>query len=540
MKGFPIITGAFVIALAISTAFGQNYSGATTTFPGCGTSGCHDTAERPEFLQWMGTAHASAYDSLSAFVQQTARCLECHTTGWDTTMANLGADDFVTVADPYEGNFNVTIDDSTEFFKKTNVQCEACHGPTEFSVNHPPPTLITAEDCGQCHQGQHTPYLENWLESKHAISNSNANPFLQGKFRNDPNCSGCHTFQGLIQFVGTTPADTLNNIPDIANPPGDAALPVVCATCHDPHDAMNEGQLRLPAADLCVKCHNPQLAKLELGDEPHNTPSAMFAGEGAFEFPGFTYRRMEDESHQTTPPASDRKCVTCHVFMTAFDDGGTPEDPSDDVLANTGHTFEPRIESCEQAGCHVNGLDIPPGSTLEFDHEGHRTLTRSLLDSLETILASVSSEDSTTQAFAEALFNLQFVENDKSLGVHNPSYTVDVLRNTITYIDTVLVTSVEPRPDELAGIPKAFALYQNYPNPFNPTTKVRFDVPRAGHVKLIIYNALGQEVQTLVDERLTPSSYEVEFNAANLSSGLYFYKLVTDNFVTTKKMLLLK
>lgn len=443
--------------------------------------------------------------------------------------------------EPDTEQFNITITDSTEFFKKTNVQCEACHGPASFhtaNITNRPPTLVTAEDCGKCHQGAHTPYLENWLESKHAISNTNASPFLQDRFPNDPNCSGCHTFQGMIQFIGITQADTLNMVPGIANPPGDESLAIVCASCHDPHDRKFEGQLRLEAANLCAKCHNPELDALEEGDEPHNTPSAMFDAVGAFESAGFNYDRLS--AHQQLPPTSTKKCVACHVFMTPFDDGGTPDDASDDVLANTGHTFEPRIEACIQAGCHVNGLEIPAGSALPFDHEGHRTLTMTLLDSLGNILANVSAEDSATQVFKQALFNLQYVANDKSLGVHNPDYTLDLLQNTITFVDTALVTSVELRLDATTGIPKIFALHQNYPNPFNPTTRIRFDVPVTGHVKLVIFNSLGKEVEILVDKSLTANSYEVEFDATNLSSGLYFYRVIAGTFASTRKMLLLK
>ncbi|NIR47087.1 T9SS type A sorting domain-containing protein [candidate division KSB1 bacterium] len=539
-----------IIAFALTaTAFGQE----EPTFEGVADcQGCHAGGPGGNQIPfWEETKHAVAYDSVSAFVQQTARCLECHTTGWDTTKANLGADDFVTVEEPYDGSFNVTIDDQEEFDKKKNVQCESCHGPASDHIAGafddprvlPPKDPVLAETCGSCHNTQHHPNFDNWLESKHAVADVNANPFLQNLFRNDPNCSGCHTFQGFLEFVGDTPADTSNLVPNIAEPPGDAAYPIVCATCHDPHDTKNgESQLRLPITDLCVKCHNPELEALEEGDEPHNTPSVIFEGVGAFQFDGFEY---DTESvHQVLPAIQQRLCATCHVFMTEFDDNGTPDDPSDDILANTGHTFEPRIEACQQSGCHVEGsgaeLDIDPGSEFDFDHRGRQTTTQTLLDSLEAKLANATGEDSTTQAFSQALFNLQFVANDKSRGVHNPDYAFDILRHTITFIDTALFTSVEPIADDIIGIPETFALHQNYPNPFNPSTTIRFDVPKSGHVKLVIFNSLGQVVETLVDEQLKPDTYEVEFNASQYSSGLYFYKLVSDNFTTTRKMLLLK
>jgi len=96
------------------------------------------------------------------------------------------------------------------------------------------------------------------------------------------------------------------------------------------------------------------------------------------------------------------------------------------------------------------------------------------------------------------------------------------------------------------NLPTEFALEQNYPNPFNPTTTVQFDVPVKSHVKLEIFNVLGQKVTTLVDEEKAPNSYSIEWNGHSdggnqVASGIYFYRLTAgDNVVTTKKMMLLK
>jgi len=94
-------------------------------------------------------------------------------------------------------------------------------------------------------------------------------------------------------------------------------------------------------------------------------------------------------------------------------------------------------------------------------------------------------------------------------------------------------------------VPKSFLLYQNYPNPFNPVTTIQFLIPapspleRAG-VRLVIYDLLGREAAVLVNEQLPPGTYEVEWNASNFSSGVYFYKLEAGDFLVTKKMVLLK
>jgi len=89
-------------------------------------------------------------------------------------------------------------------------------------------------------------------------------------------------------------------------------------------------------------------------------------------------------------------------------------------------------------------------------------------------------------------------------------------------------------------VPTEYKLSQNYPNPFNPTTKINFAIPKQGFVNLKIYDVLGREVRTLVSEVKTPGNYIVDFNAEELSSGVYFYKLSAGNFTDVKRMMLIK
>lgn len=97
-------------------------------------------------------------------------------------------------------------------------------------------------------------------------------------------------------------------------------------------------------------------------------------------------------------------------------------------------------------------------------------------------------------------------------------------------------TSVEPG----STLPTNFELSQNYPNPFNPSTKIQFAITKESNVNLSIYNALGELVSTLVNEQLKPGYHQYEFDASNLASGVYLYRIITDDFVETKKMVLLK
>lgn len=85
-----------------------------------------------------------------------------------------------------------------------------------------------------------------------------------------------------------------------------------------------------------------------------------------------------------------------------------------------------------------------------------------------------------------------------------------------------------------------FSLLQNYPNPFNPLTRINYELPITNYVSLVVYDALGNEIETLVNQNQNAGSYSVDFNASSLPSGIYFYKLVTENFSETKKMILIK
>lgn len=114
--------------------------------------------------------------------------------------------------------------------------------------------------------------------------------------------------------------------------------------------------------------------------------------------------------------------------------------------------------------------------------------------------------------------------------------------NGVVYGDTTFPVGINQISSE---IPSSFALQQNYPNPFNPSTKIKFSIPanvkrETANVKLGVYDVLGKEVATLVNEQLKPGTYEVEWDGSNYPSGVYFYKIISGDFVETKKMVLVK
>ena len=94
-------------------------------------------------------------------------------------------------------------------------------------------------------------------------------------------------------------------------------------------------------------------------------------------------------------------------------------------------------------------------------------------------------------------------------------------------------------------IPEAFALFQNYPNPFNPSTQISFDVPSVEFITLRVYNLLGQDVKTLSSKTMNPGRYIFEWDGTDLlnndvASGVYFYELRGESFISRKKMLLIR
>jgi hypothetical protein len=113
-------------------------------------------------------------------------------------------------------------------------------------------------------------------------------------------------------------------------------------------------------------------------------------------------------------------------------------------------------------------------------------------------------------------------------------------QQTLRWGDAILGAGATSVSEKSSSVISGYALDQNYPNPFNPTTEISYSLPKSGNVKLTVYNLLGKQVAELVNGTKNAGSYTVTFSAANLSSGVYFYKLETGSTVLSKKMMLLK
>ena len=125
------------------------------------------------------------------------------------------------------------------------------------------------------------------------------------------------------------------------------------------------------------------------------------------------------------------------------------------------------------------------------------------------------------------------VDGDTDIDVLSAS----ALDSEINWYENLSIVSVEQVSSE---IPTEFSLNQNYPNPFNPSTTITYSIPKESIVTLKIFNAIGEEVATLVNEFKQVGNYEASFNSSSLPSGIYLYRMQAGDFVQTKNMILLK
>ncbi|MEJ2196014.1 MAG: T9SS type A sorting domain-containing protein [Ignavibacteriaceae bacterium] len=150
---------------------------------------------------------------------------------------------------------------------------------------------------------------------------------------------------------------------------------------------------------------------------------------------------------------------------------------------------------------------------------------------LRIIDVSTPSSPQEVGFFNSGGFAADIAVNDSYIYLADRDSGLYILRND-------LITDVFEELGE--GMPRKFALFQNYPNPFNPTTSIRYAIDNRQFVTLKVYDVLGNEIAKLVNEEKPVGSYQAEFNAAYLPSGIYFYKLQAGDIVETKKMILLK
>ncbi|PIP76328.1 MAG: hypothetical protein COW85_14815 [Ignavibacteria bacterium CG22_combo_CG10-13_8_21_14_all_37_15] len=146
-------------------------------------------------------------------------------------------------------------------------------------------------------------------------------------------------------------------------------------------------------------------------------------------------------------------------------------------------------------------------------------------------------DNSAVVDFSEWLLEQQQTNSQPdTIGIHYNNFINNTNFNVFATIP--VVSAIEK--GELKKIDESFYLYQNYPNPFNPSTTITYQLPKNGNVTLKIFDILGNEVKTLVNEQKEMGRYTVHFDASSLASGMYIYRLRANDYTSTKKMLLLK
>jgi hypothetical protein len=335
---------------------------------------CHNSKQSA----WVLTVHADAWNGLQNSGHAAEYCEGCHT---DNSMGSTST---------VEGGWLTTGDE-----RYYDVQCENCHGPGETHANNPQAsniplaTMAVGTDldsgCGQCHEGTHHPYLDQWEESPHAhvVESAAARE----------SCAGCHRGQGTLIAWG----ENANYVEKLSGDP----LPVVCGVCHDPHgEAMFEGQLRFPAnstsieTQLCSKCHNrrpePDPGSSH-GLEPHSPESALLVGEAGWFPPGANIGQGEILATHGTEN-NERFCAACHVAFMEIVDPAT----GDFVLESVGHNFNP-----------IPCLDAQ-GVPLPFPNEcGLSTADRGYFGCVDS--GCHSSEQSAASALTAASARMEFL-----------------------------------------------------------------------------------------------------------------------------------
>ncbi len=518
-----------IIVWGLSYTFGQNYyfgvgTPADTANTSCAS--CHNPqfGASPVYEEWITTKHSYAMDSLASTLGYS--CLPCHNTGWNPNVTNYGADEYV---DSLPNN-EYQITNVQKFNKVKNVQCEVCHGPMGnadgtlstdhwgFGTTNVP--NYSAALCGTCHQGAHHPFYEEWQQSAHA--NSLISTFTR---QNNGACYRCHTAQDFVAYL----TDSTYN--GTTFQPEGQLQPLACVACHDPHEKKYTAQLRVPiipnVSNICDKCHTAGIDSVDIHTTPHHTTSECLTGSSLFgyHYPGVNY------SNSPHTYAATNRCIDCHVHAT-------PVDPATGI-AYTGHTFQPRVAACAQPSCHGQAFYTNPGvdtsnPELRFNFDNKQVETRQLLAQLKAKLDAASHADSSTDAFLEANYNYNACESEGSFGVHNTLLVQKLLQDAIARFNPT--TSV----NEQKTTPLTYSLDQNYPNPFNPTTTIKYSIAKPGNVKITIYNAIGVQVVVLENSYKSAGKYKITWNAGRYASGIYFYRIESNNYNMVKKMVLIK
>ncbi len=519
--------------------------------------------------EWAGLPPDSVING-----QDAEDCLACH--GPTSITANGGMTEVETLNHFFSttnGNFtSSTVPLDT--LNWPNIACVTCHNvPADHPTTMPELAIFNSfsnaysmvnsvsDLCGQCHgtlRYSDTDHrrLDAWRNSKHGHGGQSdvASELAEERAGQTPeevingddpeNCIACHAPTAVLMNGGISEAEALSllfttqdSVFTVSTVPQDTTdwPDVSCIACHNPHkpgdisffnSTTRTYQVMSSAEELCGQCHG----NLRFPDTDHLSYNIEqgTGGKGVADI-------------ITMPNVT---CVDCHMFSADIDGSNSAMFGGHSWAIFVKEDDGSLISSC--TNCHNNmTAEVAKDSIDSWLNQF------AVLDSIaneKIILAEnklAGSTDSTQLAkLQNAEFNLMYAESDESGGAHNHFYTQALLKNVIDNSEQI-ITGVE---SDGKVIVNNFRLYQNYPNPFNPTTTIQYTIPNkvktlyttSQQVQLKVYDVLGREVATLVNNKQNPGNYEVVFDGADLQSGIYFYKLKAGSFVDVKKMILLK
>ena len=380
----------------------------------------------------------------------------------------------------YGGEFHGWVDYHPNDVKIYNYGCFKCHttgGDTTGTWLEGVDGLGTFSEGGVGCEGCHGP------GSDHIAGPNKTNIDKVYEFAHQDNAIG-----GLVYAEGdTVRPDTLSN--DVV---------YLCGTCHNRdytypinssggyikhHEQWDEyiTTKHFGAEMTCLTCHNPHKRVIWDGDGITKTCETCHSDQAA-----------------TINHSNGATCIDCHMPFAA----------------KSGTT---RGQSGWKADVRSHLFNITADTMSMFTEDG-----------------SAVKDDDMREASLSPGFSC--------LGCHNDSPDDNIPDKTLAAAaaGAVGMHTVDAIVHGDLALPIEYALAQNYPNPFNPETRIEFSLPEQGLTRLVIYNLAGQMVSVLVDEEMNAGNHHVNFNAANLPSGVYFYTIVTQNYRDTKKMVLLK
>jgi predicted CXXCH cytochrome family protein len=355
--------------------------------------------------------------------------------------------------------------DATRDERYQDVQCESCHGPGLTHVTNPQATNIPlaplavdtslTRGCGECHNGTHHPFVQEWRQSGH------------GRVQSSPagraECNICHTAENVLLAWGVR-ANYAEKDSVLGN--ASAHLAIVCSVCHDPHAKDHEGQLRFPIdapneeENLCMRCHHKRgTPDPTTYRGPHSPEGPILLGYGGWwppsmEFPSDTMVATHGSDR------NPRLCAGCHVNRFTVNDPAT----GNFAFQATGHLFEAipclnaqgipvpgncslgqrTFQSCTGAGCHTEASARSAYTTVQ---NRLQLLTDALAELIDQIPASEFNDKDGRYTTGEgSQFNLELADPDEfpGSGIHNPFLVEALVTSSIKQIELDYGISAPP------------------------------------------------------------------------------------------------